>query len=285
MNKQILILITFLFAACTAKEKANKPLVAVTIVPQQYFVEAIADSLVEVMVLVEPGASPELYELRPVQMTALAQASAWLGIGKIDFEQGWKTKIWDNHPQLKFFDTSAKADWIAQEVVQHGDHQHLHGVDPHIWTSAKEGRKIAEQTYLALLELLPKHKLQLEANYSRLLADIQTLDEQLVAIFATSQKKDFLIFHPSLSYLARDYQLNQVPIELEGKEPSPKYVQQFVQQAQALGLNQILIQRESSRNTAEQLAKEIEGELVEINPLGKAWDKELLRIAHIISKN
>ncbi|MFV0553511.1 MAG: metal ABC transporter solute-binding protein, Zn/Mn family [Mangrovibacterium sp.] len=283
MKQFIFLFSCVMLFSCTNQPTAQKPLVAVSIVPQQYFVESIADTLVEVLVLVEPGASPELYELRPAQMANLAKASAWLGIGKIDFEQGWKKKILTSNPDLKFFDTSAQADWIAEEIRVHGDHVHMHGVDPHIWTSTKEGLKIAEETCKALCELLPQHKAQFTVNYQQLASEISQLDQELEQLFAASKNKSFLIFHPSLSYLTRDYGLTQIPLEFEGKEPSPKYIADFVAQAQNLNLTQILIQKEFSKNTAEQLAKEINGELVEINPLGEDWAAELRKIAQIIT--
>lgn len=282
--KRILFILLIALSACSQTTQNKKPLVAVSIVPQQYFVKSIADTLVDVLVLVEPGASPELYELRPAQMAALAKASAWFGIGKIDFEQGWKQKILTSNPDLQFFDTSAQADFIAEEVRVHGDHQHLHGVDPHIWSSPKEGLKIAHETYHALCQLLPQQEKQLTANYQQLVRKIEALDAEIQAIFDASTTKSFLIFHPSLSYLARDYGLNQVPIEIEGKEPSPKYLQSFMQQARSLELTRILIQKEFSKTTAAQLAKEINGKLVEINPLGENWCDEIRQIARTIAQ-
>lgn len=283
--KPFLLLFILALTGCSNSKTNEKPIVAVSIVPQEYFVKSIADSLVDIMILVEPGSSPELYELRPVQMAKLAKTVAWLGIGKIEFEQGWKKKILESNPSLLFFDTSSQADWIAQEIQDHGDHKHLHGVDPHIWSSPKEGLKIATETYKALCRILPEHKELLTENYNRLLKKITTLDQQLDTIFSNSRHKSFLIFHPSLSYLARDYQLKQIPIEIEGKESSPKYLQQFVKQAQELQLNEVLIQKEFNKNTAKQICKEINGKLVEINPLGEDWYQELLNIAHIITQN
>ncbi len=285
MKKYILILFVTLTACSVSKPTNNKPVVAVSIVPQQYFVDRIADTLVQVMVLVEPGASPELYEMRPVQMAALAKASAWLGIGKIDFEQGWKDKVLQGNPALQFFDTSVQSTLIAEEIKEHGDHKHMHGVDPHIWSSPKEALNIANETYLALCKILPENQKELEANYLVLRQEIQDLDTQLSEIFANGKSKQFLIFHPSLGYLARDYGLTQIAIEVEGKESSPKYLQQFVDQAKALSLTQILIQKEFNKSIAEQLSQEINGELVEINPLGYDWQQEMLKIAHTIAQN
>ncbi|MFV0291358.1 MAG: metal ABC transporter solute-binding protein, Zn/Mn family [Mangrovibacterium sp.] len=281
-----IFIIAIIISSCTSKQNTNsRPLVAVSIVPQEYFVRNIADTLVDVMILVEPGSSPELYELRAAQMAKLSQASAWLGIGEIDFELSWKTKILESNPNLLFFNCSKEVNIIASEIVNHGDHQHKHGVDPHTWTSAKEGLKIAHESYLALCKLLPEHHELLQQNYRALCSEIEALDQEIEQILSSSTNKNFLIFHPSLGYFARDYGLTQIPLEIEGKEPSPKYIQEFIQQSKDLNLNKILIQKEFSKSIANQLSKEINGEVIEINPLGSNWAAELINIAHIISNS
>ncbi|MDI6797356.1 MAG: zinc ABC transporter substrate-binding protein, partial [Desulfatibacillaceae bacterium] len=75
--------------ADTARAKMK---VFVSIAPQKYFVERIGAGLVDVSVLVAPGASPHVYEPRPMQMKALSEADLFFAIG-VPFEAVWLPRI------------------------------------------------------------------------------------------------------------------------------------------------------------------------------------------------
>ncbi|MFV0377301.1 MAG: metal ABC transporter solute-binding protein, Zn/Mn family [Mangrovibacterium sp.] len=277
--RKLLALIFIVTMACSAPTTSNKPRVAVTIVPQKYFVEKLAGDLVQIDVLVPPGASPELYALMPSQMTGLSESAAWLGIGRIGFEEGWVEKIIESNPKLKYFDTSVQADWIAGEELVHGDHVHLHGIDPHIWSAPGEVKKVVNESYKALLKLLPEHNETLTKNYENFQAEIDTLDRELRSKFDQLPTKKFLIFHPALTYLARQYGLEQVAMEVDGKEPSPKHLKELAEMAKNENIKAIFVQKEFNMENARQMANEIDGELIQIDPLGENWAAQLRDIA------
>jgi len=282
--RKLLAFIFIVALACSSPKTTDKPTIAVTILPQKYFVEKIAGDLVQVNVLVPPGASPELYSLMPSQMTGLSTTLAWLGIGQVGFEQGWVDKIRESNPRLEYFDTSKQADWIAGEEEIHGDHVHMHGIDPHIWSSPNEVKKIATETYNALVQVLPEHKQVFMANLNRFQIEIDSLDADLRQIFEQLPSKKFLIFHPALTYLARDYSLEQVAMELDGKEPSPKHLKELAEMAKNENIKAIFVQKEFNMDNARQMAKEIGGEVIQVDPLSENWDDELRTIAKKIAQ-
>ncbi|MGE4587030.1 MAG: metal ABC transporter solute-binding protein, Zn/Mn family [Mangrovibacterium sp.] len=267
---------------CQPRRTGDKLQIAVSILPQKYFVEKLAGDLVRVHVLVPPGSSPELYALMPSQMKELSASTAWLRIGKIGFEESWAGKIRAGKPGLQIFDTSVQADWIAGEE-EHNSRVHRHGTDPHIWLSPAEVRKIVTETHRALLQLLPARKEMLSRNYTDFIREIDALDRELTTLFAPLKNRSFLIFHPALSYLARDYQLEQLALETDGKEPSARHMQQLVRQARARHISVVLIQKEFDTENARQLAREIGGEVVQIDPLSENWTEELRKIARKIA--
>jgi len=283
MKKMILFLLLVSFG-CKPQAPSGKVILSVSILPQKFFVEKIAGTQVEVNVLVPPGASPEFYSLMPSQMRDLSKSAAWLRIGKIGFEESWVEKIKQSNPDLHIFDTSAGADWISSEEETPGEHSHLHGVDPHIWMAPDEVKKIALETYKALLTILPKQEKLLTVNYKSFIREIDQLDQELKSRFGHLQNRRFLIFHPALSYLARQYNLEQIPLEVEGKEPSPKYMRSLVEQAKAGNIHVIFIQKEFGKDNARQLADEINGEVVQIDPLDEQWDEQLKEIAQKITE-
>ena len=277
--KQLFVLVFILAVACTAQKTSEKDLVTVSILPQKYIVEKIAGDIVDVQVLVPPGASPSTYSLVPSQMKDLSRSKMWLRIGKIGFEDAWHEKIEQGNPDLKVFDTSRTAEWIAAEEEVHGDHVHLHGIDPHIWMSPEEVEKIAELTYQALADLYPDKSAAFNANFEAFRSEIDVLDEDLIRQFDGLENRKFIIFHPALTYLARDYGLEQVSLEIDGKEPSAKHMSQLVKTAKDEGIRVVFIQKEFDQENARQLAEELDGEVVQIDPLNENWEEQIREIA------
>jgi zinc transport system substrate-binding protein len=280
--KRLLLLALLFGMACSSSKNEESDFITVTILPQKYFVEKIAGDLLRVQVLVPPGVGPETYSMVPSQMKELSGSLAWLRIGKIGFEDAWSEKIAQANPDLKVFDTSQQADWIAEEIVQHGDHVHAHGVDPHIWMSPAEVQKIADLTYRALVSLFPEKEELFKQNYEAFRTEIELLDNELLSQFEGLENREFLIFHPALSYLARDYDLEQISLEVDGKEPSPKYMSELVRHAREMGIRVVFIQKEFDKENAQQLAKELEGDVVQIDPLAENWAEGLRDIANKI---
>ncbi len=277
--KQLFVFVFILAVACTAQKTSEKDLVTVSILPQKYIVEKIAGDLVDVQVLVPPGASPSTYSLVPSQMKDLSRSKVWLRIGKIGFEDAWHEKIEQGNPDLKVFDTSRMAEWIAAEEEVHGDHVHLHGIDPHIWMSPEEVEQIAELTYQALADLYPDKSAAFNTNFEAFRSEIDVLDEDLIRQFDGLENRKFIIFHPALTYLARDYGLEQVSLEIDGKEPSAKHMSQLVKTAKDEGIRVVFIQKEFDQENARQLAEELDGEVVQIDPLNENWEEQIREIA------
>lgn len=265
--------------ACGAPKKEGKPLVMVSIRPQKFFVEKIAGDLFQVEVIIPPGTSPATYSLLPSQMKQLSDAKAWLRIGKIGFEDAWHEKIESGNPNLKVYNTSLSANWIAAHEEEHGDHVHRGGIDPHIWLSPAEVLKIAEHTADALIELMPENRDDFLMHLSSFKNEIEVLDGQLKSKFETVKNRKFLTFHPALTYLARDYGFEQMALEIQGKEPSPKYLAELVKTAREEQMKVVFIQKEFDRENAMQLARDIGGSVVQIDPLNENWGTQLLTIA------
>ena len=94
----------------------------------------------------------------------------------------------------------------------------------------------------------------------------------------------FAIFHPSLSYFARDYDLQQLSLEENGKEMTPQRMQQVIEEAKAKGVKTVFIQNEFTPEQVKTFAQEIEASVVVINPLAYNFIEEIREIAYAISK-
>ena len=71
-------------------------------------------------------------------------------------------------------------------------------------------------------------------NYHRFISRLDSLDSQLTALFVPHTHHAFIIYHPALTYLARDYGLQQIALENEGKEPSAEHMRRIIDTARNL---------------------------------------------------
>ena len=299
MKKYLLILLCMcLFVACTNEQKPTGPTLTVTIEPLRYFTETIVGDHFKVVSMVPDGTSPETYDPTPQQLVALSKSKAYLQIGYIGFEQTWIKKLQDNTPNLPFYDTSKGLELIhascghvhhqdadeqgthEQEAHQHASHQH--GIEPHTWNSTKNAQIIAKNIYKAVSEIDPAN----EAFYKHRLDSLNQLIDnthQEVQQLLANADKTFMIYHPALTYFARDYQLTQISIEEGGKEPSPSHLQGLIKNCKQQGIRIIFVQQEFDMHNAKMIANEIGVEVVPINPLNYHWREEMIQIAKALS--
>ena len=282
MKKLIYILTLILLSACSSpSQKNDKPLLTVTLEPLRYFAEAIAGDHYQVVSMVPKGSSPESYDPTPQQLVNLSQSQAYLRIGYIGFEQAWMKKLEANHPDMKVFDTSQGVDLIRGEGHWHGDHFHEGGVEPHIWNSTRNVNVIADNIYTALCELDAAH----EADYKHRLDSLKQIISQTdtdVRSLLENADSTFLIYHPALSYFARDYGLKQISIEEGGKEPSPAQLKALIETCRKENAHTIFVQQEFDQRNAQLIADELGVKVVSINPLSYDWSEEMLRVVRAL---
>ena len=282
MKTLIYLLTLLIMCACgNSSQKSEKPIITVTLEPLRYFAEAIAGEHYDVVSMVPKGSSPESYDPSPQQLVALSRSEAYLRIGYIGFEQAWMKKLEANAPDMKVFDTSQGVDLIRGEGHWHGDHYHEGGVEPHIWNSTRNAIIIAENIYAALCELDATHQEEYKNRFDTLKETIRRTDEN-VRTFLENADSTFLIYHPALSYFARDYGLKQVSIEDGGKEPSPAQLKALIETCRNENVHTIFVQQEFDQRNAQLIANELGVNIVSINPLSYDWVKEMIRIAEAL---
>ena len=272
-----LIILCVILAGCkgTPQKQADsgkdseteKPAVTVTVTisPYKYFVDQIAKGKVDVNVMVSNGNNPETYEPYAQQMMELSKSALYLKVGSIGFEQTWMKKLQDNAPEMKVIDTSVG---IKPAKTPGGN------IDPHVWMSCSNARIIASNILKALCELEPKNKAFFEKNYQSLLSIIDKRDSTIKESF----KKDpdlvrkFVIYHPILTYFARDYQLEQLAIEEEGREPSAAQLKSLIERARKEKIKFCLIQAEFANRNTTTFINESHTKPMDINPLQGDWN-------------
>ena len=282
MKKLIYILTLFILSACgNTTQKSEKSILTVTLEPLRYFTEAIAGDNYEVVSMVPKGSSPESYDPTPQQLVNLSKSQAYLRIGYIGFEQAWMKKLEANCPNMKVYDTSKGIDLIRDKGHWHGDHFHEGGVEPHVWNSTQNALIIADNIYQALCELDSTHQEDYQKRLDVLKQTIRQTDAN-VRTLVENADSTFLIYHPALSYFARDYGLKQVSIEEGGKEPSPAQLKALIETCRNENVHTIFVQQEFDQRNAQLIAHELGVNIVSINPLSYDWVKEMIRIAEAL---
>ena len=239
--------------------------VTVTISPYKYFVDQIAQGKVDVNVMVSNGNNPETYEPYAQQMMELSKSALYLKVGSIGFEQTWMKKLQDNAPDMKVIDTSVG---IKPTKTPGGN------IDPHVWMSCSNARIIASNILKALSELEPKNKAFFEKNYQSLLSIIDKRDSIIKEGFNKNPDlvRKFVIYHPILTYFARDYQLEQLAIEEEGREPSAAQLKSLIERARKEKIKFCLIQAEFANRNTTTFINESQTKPMDINPLQGDWN-------------
>ena len=288
----LLSVFLLVFWAClhAAPAAAGEPIpVFVSIPPQKYFVEKIGGSLAHVSVMVPPGANPHIYEPHPSQMTALSKSRIYFAIG-VTFETVWLPKFAKLNPQMRVVHTDQGIDKMAMAAHHHEEEKgtknkarkkHAHGddardaLDPHVWVSPPEVKIIARNILEGLLEIDPANHSPYKSNYDAFITEIEKVDQDLKEIFKDKKGLKFMVYHPAWGYLARAYGLEQVPVEVEGKEPKPEQLKVLIEESRKQGIRVIFVQPQFSTKSAETLAKAIGGEVVFADNLREDWEKNL----------
>ncbi len=276
----LITILAVILASCTEPVRYDpKPVITVSILPQKYLVERITGDKFRINVLVPPGASAETYEPTPMQVRDLAGSVIYFRIGYMEFERTLVRNLQSQNPEVKFVNTADGTNLIAADIVDHGDHVHHYGVDPHIWLSIPDVMIQAGNMLEAVLDADPENQDLYMNNFSDFMEELVSLHHELTEKFRDLKGRTFLIFHPALGYFARDYGLTQISIEQEGKNPTAANMRQIIDIARETGINDVFIQMEFERENAKTVARELGGEVIEIDPLSENWMDNMTEIA------
>ncbi len=275
--------------------------VFVSILPEAYFVERVGGRHVEVSTLVGPGQSPHTFEPTPREIARLADARLFFRIGwpfearllekaaavnpalkVIDLREGialrWMTADEENAEHSASFSRdsqrSASHAPAGPERVQTEDE-----ADPHSWLNPRNASIMAATIARALEAADPAHAADYQANLRTFQADLAALDARLAATLAPLKGRQLFVYHPAFGYFADAYGLKQVPVEVEGKEPTARQLAALVDRARAAGARVIFVQPQFSPRNAEAVAKAIGGAVVPFDDLAKDYIANLSDMA------
>jgi zinc transport system substrate-binding protein len=287
------ILSILIFLSCLSCEKnegpkSGKPTVLVSVPPYIYLVQKIARDAVEIETLVPSGTNPHIYEATPKEVQRHQKAALWVYLGE-SFDKKVLKFFQDIKKPIQIVDMTEGVHLLSmceedETVTDHHDHCHDEGKDLHIWLSPSLAKHQAKKIADALIRLLPEKQMIFEANLQSFLSELDDLDKQITQLLEPMKGKAILVSHPAFGYFCRDYQLIQISIEVEGKEPLPQHVTEILTKAKRYSIQTVITEPQYSNKGAELLAQSLGLPTHVVDPYAENLSENLLLIAAALAK-
>lgn len=266
------------FVLWTSAQGTAKTTVAVSIVPQKAFVEAVCGDLADVVVMVPPGSSPANYEPTPKEITQFTKAKVYFTIG-VPTESA---NILPRTKDIKGMQIVRLQDEVSK---RYRDIELAPGMrDPHIWLSPKRAMLMVAIIAREMSAIDPKNQSQYHKNAEAYIVKLKQLDSKIHNILKNVNNRKFIVFHPAFGYIASDYGLVMYALEEEGKESSPQRLIEMIKLAKKEDIKVIFYQAEISSMQAQSFAEEIGGKTVQLAPLALNYIQNLTNMAALMAE-
>jgi zinc transport system substrate-binding protein len=262
----------------------DKIVVAASILPQKEFIEKVGGNRVQVIIMVPPGADPHTYEPEPSKLTELSRAKIYFEVGSgIEFELSWMDKIKSLNSQMQIINSSKGIKLISnQENANQSTNQTQNNIenemDPHVWVSPRNTMQMVENIYQGLVKIDPDHKDYYLKNKENYLKELHDLDQDINQSLEGKKNTMILVYHPAWGYFCRDYGLQQIAIQQNGKEPSAQLITQIIDLSKKNNITAIFVSPQYSTRNAEVIANEIGAEIVVIDPLAPNYIQNMQKV-------
>lgn len=291
-------LATGTYCCTSSRNKSDddtRPVLVVSIEPQRQMLEQIAGDNFKIITMLPNGENPESFDPSPARRIDIEKAKAYFTTGQLVFEKNLKMTA-DN--KAKFIDTSNGIKLIYGTHCSHhstpsssffGDdhdqkHSHANQADPHVWASVKNAR-IAAQTMAATLQKIdPEHNNIYKANLQRYEKHLDSLDNAFSKTIAAIPNPSLMVWHPSLTYFARDYGIEQVAMTDVNKEATAKSLGNLLEKARQSKINIFVYQPQVDNREAEMIYTAIGADTISYNGLAYDWEKELTKIVNVLKR-
>lgn len=263
----------------------GEPLVvAVSIVPQETFVKAVGGDRVEVVCLVPPGNSPANYAPTPREMARFSQASLYFTLGVPTEEANILPRARENYPDLKVVP-------LAEEVAQVYPDRYMGGEqvcgscapvgrrDPHTWLSPRRVGVMIGAIARELSSLDPANQPFYQENARAYQGELERLDRELQEITGQLESRTFIVYHPAFGYFAEDYGMEMIALERDGKDATPRELEEVIDRARRENIKVIFYQKEIDSRQSQAIAEEIGGRTIQLAPLAPGYLENLENMA------
>ena len=276
-------LAVFIFACLVANCLLAQKVVFVSVPPQMEAVQKIAGSDFQLEVLVPPGMNPENYSLNAKLISSLARADAVFLIG-VAFEQVLRSRLEGTLAKGVLIDTHMGMTLRQIEGHFHAGHSER-GFDPHVWLNPDNMIIHAKHIGRALSKLNPEKQEIYQRRCQEYCQELQDLKQQIEQLLKNFSGRQVLVVHPAFGYLLDLYEIGQLALEHEGKEPGARRLSQLLRSAKSQNQKVIFTQPQFSEKSARVLMQSLGGKVVSLDPLPEHYLHGMLELAQVLSQN
>lgn len=285
----LVISLAILGVACNEEDDSStaeveKVRVVVSISPLAEFVEQVGGDNVEVSIMVPSEADLHIYDPDPSQLVELSKADLYVKVGSgVEFETAYMDSIEKANSRMLVVDSSEGIDLIEMIEHHHEDNnkgEDDHGMDPHVWLSPVNAKTMVENICDSLIDVDPDSEVFYTRNRDDYLKKLDQLDADISGALSGVTNRHFIVFHPAWGYFAQAYELEQIPIEVEGKEPNGEDLAHLIEEALGQDIKIVFASPQFNMESAQIIADEIGndeygGRVILIDPLARDYINNL----------
>ncbi|MCI6343563.1 MAG: zinc ABC transporter substrate-binding protein [Campylobacter sp.] len=285
--------IFFVTALLLASLLSAKPVVIASIAPVGYLAKAVGGDKIEVQSLAKGDVHS--YEPKPNDMKAVAKARIFIAAG-LEFEEAWIPRFKASAKNLVVVQSDAKIAKLKEEHAEHDeeygqhaakddkhsghseheakdkheehDEEHEAHADPHVWLNPMLAITMARNISDALIAMDKANKDFYLKNFQKLMNDLLAFDESAKNELAGLKNRKFVVYHPAWGYFAEHYDLEQISIERNGKEPKIDKMASTVKMIKDENIKVIFADPNRSQKSAQVLASQTGAKVELLDPLG-----------------
>lgn len=282
-------IVAFFFLASCSSQKNPKCDVLVSIPPYIFFVNELTNNELITVSLVPEGANPHLYEPSPRQVAEAREAKAWIRLSE-GFEIKIASALLQQNPNLVLLNLAKELSLphLHTEDHAHGEgtctHCHHDNIDLHFWMSLELAHQQAELIAKALIQAFPERKLQIEQNlpvFQNKISNTNSLIQKKLTPYAGEA---ILVSHPAFGYFCHDYNLEQISVEYEGKDPLPQQISSILESIHSIKIRTVLTQAQYNNKGALMIADTLHLKTHEVDPYSANYLDNLIKIANFIER-
>lgn len=302
-----LILGTVSLLGLSTAVSAEVPSVAADIPPVHSLVSIVMGDLGTPSLLVQPGASPHGYSLRPSEANALDQADAVFWIGEA-------LEPWLEHSIASLASDAQVVELLEAEGTitlgfregatfeahshnhgdhdedhdhdhdEHGDHDHVshdhadkdheghhhHGSDPHAWLDPENAKTWLGVIAQELSELDPENAATYAANAEAGQAEMDSLIAEISATLDPVQDARFIVFHDAYHYFESRFDMpasGSITVS-DASAPSPARIEEIQKKVRQLGIRCAFSEPQFDPNLVDTVFQGTDAQAGVMDPLG-----------------
>jgi zinc transport system substrate-binding protein len=249
------ILPVLLLCSCSRGESEAARTAYVSVPPLAAVVQRIGGEAWTVGAVVKSGQDPHTLALTPAESMALAGADVFFSTG---------TEIEKHILERVRLSKIVRVDLDDEDEAAETDHEHR---DPHVWLDPDALTEFAKAVAAELSREDPDHAGDYDKRYRCFAAQVSAAAQQARTALAPFAGRRFYVQHPAFGHFGEAFGLEQMPLEQEGREATPKELLRLAAKARSDGVRVIWVQPGHNPAPARELANALGAELRELDPL------------------